>query len=52
MRVLLAHPLRSAAAAAEAGFDLELSGHTLGGQFSLWNLFVPLQQPFNAGLHR
>ena len=52
VRVLLAHQPRSAAAAAEAGFDLQLSGHTHGGQFYPWNLFVPLQQPFTAGLHR
>ncbi|KQU65080.1 MULTISPECIES: metallophosphoesterase [unclassified Rhizobacter] len=51
-KVLLAHQPRSAAAAAEAGFDLQLSGHTHGGQFLPWNLFVPLQQPFVAGLHR
>ena len=51
-RVLLAHQPRSAPAAAEAGFDLQLSGHTHGGQFFPWNLFVPLQQPFTAGLHR
>jgi predicted MPP superfamily phosphohydrolase len=52
VRILLAHQPRSAAAAAEAGFDLQLSGHTHGGQFFPWNLFVPLQQPFVAGLHR
>ncbi|WP_029526850.1 metallophosphoesterase [Polaromonas glacialis] len=52
VRVLLAHQPRSAAAAAEAGFDLQLSGHTHGGQFYPWNLFVRLQQPFTAGLHR
>lgn len=51
-RVLLAHQPRSAKAAAEAGFDLQLSGHTHGGQFLPWNLFVPLQQPYTAGLHR
>ncbi len=51
-RILLAHQPRSAAAAAAAGFDLQLSGHTHGGQFWPWNLFVPLQQPFVAGLHR
>lgn len=50
--VLLAHQPRSAGAAAEAGFDLQLSGHTHGGQFWPWNHFVPLQQPFVAGLHR
>lgn len=52
VRVLLAHQPRSAPAAAAAGFDLQLSGHTHGGQFFPWNLFVPLQQPFVAGLHR
>ncbi|MGH8516053.1 MAG: metallophosphoesterase [Panacagrimonas sp.] len=51
-KVLLAHQPRSAPAASAAGFDLQLSGHTHGGQFWPWNLFVPLQQPFVAGLHR
>jgi uncharacterized protein len=51
-RILLAHQPRSAAAASEAGFDLQLSGHTHGGQFWPWNLFVRLQQPFTAGLNR
>ena len=52
VRVLLAHQPRSAFAAAPAGFDLQLSGHTHGGQFLPWNLFVRLQQPFTAGLAR
>ena len=52
VRILLAHQPRSAAAAEQAGFDLQLSGHTHGGQFWPWNLLVPLQQPFTAGLHR
>jgi predicted MPP superfamily phosphohydrolase len=52
VRILLAHQPRSADAAASAGFDLQLSGHTHGGQFWPWNLFVRLQQPFTAGLHR
>ena len=52
VRVLLAHQPRSAHAAAEAGFHLQLSGHTHGGQFWPWNLFVRFQQPFTAGLHR
>ncbi|HAT31450.1 MAG TPA: serine/threonine protein phosphatase [Janthinobacterium sp.] len=51
-RVLLAHQPRSAEAAEAAGFDLQLSGHTHGGQFWPWNLFVRLQQPYTAGLHR
>ena len=52
VRVLLAHQPRSAAAASDAGFDLQLSGHTHGGQFFPWNFFVPLQQPYVAGLNR
>jgi predicted MPP superfamily phosphohydrolase len=52
LKVLLAHQPRSAPAAAQAGFDLQLSGHTHGGQFLPWNFFVKLQQPFTAGLHR
>ena len=51
-KILLAHQPRSAKAAAAAGFDLQLSGHTHGGQFWPWNLFVRLQQPYTAGLHR
>jgi predicted MPP superfamily phosphohydrolase len=51
-KVLLAHQPRSAHRAREAGFDLQLSGHTHGGQFWPWNFFVPLQQPFTAGLHQ
>ena len=52
VRILLAHQPRSAAAALQAGFQLQLSGHTHGGQFWPWNFFVRLQQPFTAGLHR
>ncbi len=51
-RILLAHQPRTAPAAARAGFDLQLSGHTHGGQFWPWTLFVRLQQPFTSGLHR
>ena len=52
VRILLAHQPRSAEAALRAGFQLQLSGHTHGGQFWPWNLFVRLQQPFTAGLQR
>jgi predicted MPP superfamily phosphohydrolase len=52
IRVLLAHQPRSAEAAADAGFTLQLSGHTHGGQFFPWNFFVRLQQPYTAGLAR
>jgi predicted MPP superfamily phosphohydrolase len=52
VKVLLAHQPRSAFAAAKAGFHLQLSGHTHGGQFFPWNFVVKLMEPFAAGLHR
>ncbi|HTI45231.1 MAG TPA: metallophosphoesterase [Casimicrobiaceae bacterium] len=52
LRVLLAHQPASAFDASRAGFDLQLSGHTHGGQFVPWNWFVRFWQPFTAGLHR
>jgi predicted MPP superfamily phosphohydrolase len=51
-KVLLAHQPNSAPAAAGAGFDLQISGHTHGGQFWPWNLFVRFFQPFTGGLYR
>src|SRR6202047_3058055 len=51
-KILLAHQPSSAPAAAQAGFDVQISGHTHGGQFWPWNLFVHLFQPFTSGLHR
>jgi predicted MPP superfamily phosphohydrolase len=51
-KVLLAHQPSSAMAAANAGFDVQISGHTHGGQFWPWNLFVHFFQPFSSGLHR
>lgn len=51
IRILLAHQPRSIFAALDADYHLQLSGHTHGGQFLPWNWFVPLQQPFTAGLY-
>ncbi len=51
-KILLAHQPSSAHAAASAGFDVQISGHTHGGQFWPWNHFVRFFQPFTAGLHR
>jgi predicted MPP superfamily phosphohydrolase len=51
-KVLLAHQPRSAHIAQAAGYHLQLSGHTHGGQFWPWNFLVRLQQPFTAGLDR
>jgi hypothetical protein len=52
LKVLLAHQPRSARFAEPAGYHLQLSGHTHGGQFWPWNFLVRLQQPFTAGLNR
>src|SRR3989449_805285 len=52
VKLLLAHQPKSAFAARAAGFDLQLSGHTHGGQYFPFNLLVRLFQPFVAGLHR
>lgn len=52
VRVLLAHQPRSAFAAQAAGYHLQLSGHTHGGQYFPFNLLVRLFEPFVAGLHR
>jgi predicted MPP superfamily phosphohydrolase len=51
-KILLAHQPSSAPAAARAGFDVQISGHTHGGQFWPWNHFVRYFQPFTGGLHR
>jgi len=50
--VLLAHQPRGIDLADALGVDLQLSGHTHGGQLVPWNFLVRLQQPFVAGLHK
>lgn len=50
--VLLAHQPRGVHLADRLGVDLQLSGHTHGGQLFPWGLLVRLQQPFVAGLHK
>lgn len=51
-KLLLAHRPDGASAAERAGFDLQLSGHTHGGQFFPANLFVGLFHRFARGLER
>jgi len=51
-KIMLAHQPPSARAVEAAGSDLQLSGHTHGGQFWPWNYFARIQQPYVAGLHR
>ncbi|MEV4197352.1 metallophosphoesterase [Micromonospora globbae] len=48
--VLLAHQPVAAVEAAKYGVDLQLSGHTHGGQIVPFNLAVRLEQPIVSGL--
>jgi hypothetical protein len=48
--VLLAHQPRQIFEAAKLGVDLQLSGHTHGGQIWPFTYMVYLQQPYVAGL--
>jgi predicted MPP superfamily phosphohydrolase len=52
VKLLLAHQPSAAYLSHVEGFDLQLSGHTHGGQYFPFNLLVRLFQPFVAGLHR
>ncbi|WP_024796313.1 metallophosphoesterase [Tomitella biformata] len=48
--LLLAHEPRQAQEASDLGVDLQVSGHTHGGQMWPINYLVPLQQPMVEGL--
>lgn len=50
LKILLAHQPKIAPLAAEAGFDLQLSGHTHAGQFFPWTLLVKAFHSFYLGL--
>ena len=52
VKILLAHQPRSIYEAARAGFDLQLSGHTHGGQLAPFRWLNSLGQPFQSGLYR
>jgi len=52
LKILLAHQPKSVLDAAKAGFDIQLSGHTHGGQYFPLNTLVKLDQPYNVGLHQ
>ncbi|TGN14599.1 metallophosphoesterase [Leptospira ilyithenensis] len=51
-KVLLAHQPDSIKEASQYGYDLQLSGHTHGGQYFPGNIVIYLAQKFVAGLHR
>ncbi|HEX3784839.1 MAG TPA: metallophosphoesterase [Pseudonocardiaceae bacterium] len=50
--VLLAHQPKQVAVAAAAGVDLQISGHTHGGQIWPFHLLVRLEQGYLHGLQR
>ncbi|MCG8922291.1 metallophosphoesterase [Lentzea sp. CC55] len=50
--VLLSHQPVLVGDASSHGVDLQLSGHTHGGQMVPFNFLVPLQQPSTAGLSK
>ena len=50
--ILLAHQPATINEAAENGVDLQISGHTHGGQIWPFGYFVHMQQPYIKGLHR
>jgi len=50
--ILLAHQPVQVSEAARAGIDLQLSGHTHGGQIRPFDFLVPLAQPYVHGLHK
>ena len=51
VKILLAHRPQSVFEASRAGIDLQLSGHTHGGQYVPGNLLVRLREPYVSGLH-
>jgi hypothetical protein len=51
VKILLAHQPKNIFEASRAGYDLQISGHTHGGQFFPWNLLVGFAQPYVYGLH-
>jgi predicted MPP superfamily phosphohydrolase len=52
LKILLAHRPNSCVDAQAAGFDLQLSGHTHGGQFFPFSLLVRLGNRYLRGLNR
>jgi predicted MPP superfamily phosphohydrolase len=49
-RILLSHQPKTADEAKDFGFQLQLSGHTHGGQFIPWSLLIRLFQKYTTGL--
>ena len=52
LKILLAHQPKDVELATKYGFNLQLSGHTHGGQYFPFSALVALAHPFLKGLHR
>lgn len=52
LKILLAHQPRSVYEASKAGFDIQLSGHTHGGQYFPYTFMAYIGQPFIKGLNK
>ena len=52
VKILLAHQPKSLYDALPLDYNLQISGHTHGGQFFPWNLVATLGQPYISGLHK
>lgn len=51
IKILLAHQPLKIERSFEAGYDIQLSGHTHGGQFFPWTMAVKLMFPYVIDLH-
>lgn len=51
-KILLWHRPKQAVKAAAQGFDLQISGHTHGGQFFPGNIFVAIANGYSSGLYQ
>ncbi len=51
-KLLLAHQPKDIEHAVKYGYDLQLSGHTHGGQYIPFSFLVQLAHPFLKGLHK
>ena len=51
-KMILIHQPHLATEAAKVGFDLQMSGHTHGGQFFPWNFMIRLAQKYPKGFFK
>ena len=51
VRILFAHRPQAIFESSQHGFDLQLSGHTHGGQIFPFNYMARLREPYISGLH-